>query len=240
MVFDVDDALWVVQRRFHGSDRIAARSQLIIAGNQFLADRYSTFAETVVIPTAVDVSKYRQGSRSGDRKIVGWVGTSSGFQYLSLIETAIGTVLRSRPNVDFVVMADRPPPLSLPSERVKFLQWTPDGEVEFLESMTVGLMPLRSGDWERGKCSYKMLSYMASGVPVVVSPVGMNIDVLAEGEVGFGADGPAEWVERMITLLDDEVLSARLGDTGRKLASELYSVEPIADRIARALRSLTT
>jgi glycosyltransferase involved in cell wall biosynthesis len=92
--------------------------------------------------------------------------------------------------------------------------------------------------WERGKCSYKMLSYMASGIPAVVSPVGMNADVLSEADVGIGAVRPSDWIEALISLLDDASLVQHLGKEGRALTERRYSVEVIAAEEAAALRTV--
>ena len=99
-------------------------------------------------------------------------------------------------------------------------------------------MPLVDGVWERGKCSYKMLSYMASGVPVVVSPVGMNADLLAEAQIGFSSQTDEEWVESLTALIDDDALARRMGTNGRVLAESTYSVDHIADRLGTLLRSV--
>lgn len=85
-----------------------------------------------------------------------------------------------------------------------------------------------------------MLAYMASGVPVVVSPVGMNSDVLAQSEVGFGASTSEEWVESLSALLADTDLASRFGAQGRRLAEERYSVERVSDGLAAAIRSVRT
>jgi glycosyltransferase involved in cell wall biosynthesis len=237
VVFDVDDAIWL---RRHGiaAHAIARRSRLVLAGNRFLAEHFSDFAPVCVVPTAVDVSFYGPNPVPADRLRIGWCGQSSGFPYLSLVEDSLRIVLENRPEVEFAVMADRPPSLSLPAGRVRFEPWSLAAEAAFLRSLAIGIMPLRDGVWERGKCSYKMLSYMASGIPAVVSPVGMNADVLSEADVGIGAVRPSDWIEALISLLDDASLVQHLGKEGRALTERRYSVEVIAAEEAAALRTV--
>jgi glycosyltransferase involved in cell wall biosynthesis len=104
--------------------------------------------------------------------------------------------------------------------------------------MSVGIMPLFNDDWGRGKCSYKMLQYMACGIPVVVSPVGMNAEVLGQGEVGFGANSAREWHEGLMQILDSRGLRRALGENGRRLAKSLYSIPVISGQIAACLRKV--
>jgi glycosyltransferase involved in cell wall biosynthesis len=104
--------------------------------------------------------------------------------------------------------------------------------------MTVGIMPLADSSWERGKCSLKMLLYMACEVPVVASPVGMNGDVLARGDVGIGATSEGAWVEALMRLLRDRGERERMGTVGRAVVRDHYSVERIAPRLAAHLRAI--
>ena len=95
--------------------------------------------------------------------------------------------------------------------------------------MAIGLMPLEDSDWARGKCSYKMLCYMAAGLPVVVSPVGMNREVLAQGEIGYGAATTEEWVVALSALIENRALRLRMGQAGRKVVEDEYSVSKLVE-----------
>jgi glycosyltransferase involved in cell wall biosynthesis len=113
-----------------------------------------------------------------------------------------------------------------------------EAEADFLASVTVGLMPLADGPWERGKCSFKMLQYMAAGRPCVVSPVGMNNELLAEAEIGRAAATLDEWSEALSSLLAERDAAERMGQDGRLLAAERYSVTALAPQLAALLRRL--
>jgi glycosyltransferase involved in cell wall biosynthesis len=104
--------------------------------------------------------------------------------------------------------------------------------------MDVGLMPLEDDAWTRGKCSFKMLQYMAAGLPAVVSPVGMNRDVLALGESGIPAAGVDDWIDALRVLAADPDRRARLGATGRAVALAHFDVPVVAAQIAAVFRSL--
>lgn len=236
LVFDVDDAIWLLRRGL-AAKFIARRSDAIIAGNSYIADYFEKYAPVTVIPTAVDLMYYQPAAQPEGRILIGWCGSSSGFRYLDIVSQALASLMDQRADFDFAVMSDRRPPLDLPAERVLFQEWSQGDEPRFLQSLSIGLMPLVDGPWERGKCSYKMLSYMASGLPVVVSPVGMNADLLQEAPVGYGPRSDREWGDALNRLLDDADLRNRLGRSGRALVEERYSTAHIAAALSDALRA---
>lgn len=234
-VFDVDDSIHL-QREGRAAKRIALQSDMIICGNRHLAAIYREWNDDVnVVPTAVDVSHYRLLKKEdGDStKSVCWVGTSSNHDYLRSISPALKAVLTRRSDAELVVVSDQDPGLThLLNNRVRFVPWTPLTERDELVRATVGIMPLMDSDWTRGKCSYKMLASMASGLPVVVSPVGMNIELLQQAEIGLSASTHDEWTEALLRLLDDPVLCERMGRNGRRLVERKYSIDPIASTLA--------
>lgn len=111
-------------------------------------------------------------------------------------------------------------------------------EAAFFRGLDVGLMPLPDDDWTRGKCSYKMLLYLSCGVPVVVSPVGMNAQVLAQADVGFGAETADAWAEALFALIDDAASRREAGRRGAALVAARYSVDALAPRLAGLLEDV--
>jgi glycosyltransferase involved in cell wall biosynthesis len=237
-VLDVDDAIWV-HRRGDFARRLAALSDHVICGNEFLAERFSSWNPNVsVLPTPVDAKRFcpATASQDGKRPVIGWLGLSSGFRFLYAIESALSELLKRRPEVVLNIVSDRPPAFSLiPPERVEFVPYSRDREVHDIQHMTIGIMPIENSELSRGKCSFKMLLYMACGIPVVVSPFGMNREVLGQAEVGLGASDSGQWVECLESLLDDESGRTRMGAEGRRVVLEKYSVDVLAGRLAETL-----
>lgn len=108
---------------------------------------------------------------------------------------------------------------------IKHIVWTEEGEVEAIRKMDVGIMPLPDDQWERGKCAYKLIQYMACSLPVVASPVGMNQEVVRHGENGFLARTDEEWIQPLKTLIQDAGLRKRMGEKGLELVRERFTVE---------------
>ena len=238
-ILDIDDAIWN-HPRGDFARRLASLCDHVICGNHFLAERFSAWNPNVsVLPTPVDANRFRPKSNCGrsSKLIVGWVGLSSGFKFLYGIENAFSKLLHLRPDVSLRIISDRPPSFSqIPAGRVQFIPYDREKEVSQIQDMTVGIMPIDDSEWSRGKCSFKMLLYMACGIPVVVSPFGMNAEVLALGNVGVGATGN-DWLEAVQSLLDDERLRFKMGQDGRRVVLEHYSVEVLAPKLAEILSS---
>jgi glycosyltransferase involved in cell wall biosynthesis len=241
-ILDVDDAVWAHPRGGFAR-RLASLCDHVICGNRFLAQQFSEWNPRVsILPTPVDVHRFhpRAPEKDPERMIIGWMGLYSNLVYLSQIESALAEVLRRHPRCIFRVVSSQPPKLpSLPAGQLEYIVWSPENEVRTMQEMTIGIMPLEDTVFARGKCSFKMLLYMACGLPVVVSPVGMNAEVLHKDNVGFSASNESEWVEHLDTLLRDPALRSRMGAAGRKVVSENYSVEVLAPKLAQTLRNIS-
>jgi glycosyltransferase involved in cell wall biosynthesis len=130
-------------------------------------------------------------------------------------------------------VADAPPPWKgLPNAQVEFVRWTETAEREAVRGMSVGLMPLADEPWAKGKCAAKMLVYAAAAIPSVVTPVGVNGDILAKAEVGLAARTTAEWLGALEALYSDRARVAAMGQAGEALVREEYSVAVNAGRLA--------
>lgn len=237
-VLDVDDAIWA-HRRGGFAEKVARMCDSVICGNSYLAERFGRWNRQIeVIATGVDTDRFLPVQQpQPDRPFtIGWSGSSGGLRYLSGVEAALARVLAELPDARLLVSSNHPPVLpQLDPARVEYLPWSPQNEVATFQRMDVGLMPLEDSVWARGKCSYKMLLYMACGKPVVVSPVGMNGEVLQQGEVGFGASTEDEWVEALLLLGRDRTLAQRQGSTGRTVVETHYALPVTGGQLARHL-----
>ena len=238
-VLDVDDAIFLGPRGSN-ADRIARSASLVICGNAYLADHFSAINSIVVVPTAVDTQRYKPilPSLKKQQQVIGWSGSSSGLKYLYSIESALILLFLKYPELIIKVICDKPPEFKkLPTNRVVFEKWTIAREILSLNEFSIGIMPLEDDLWCRGKCSFKMLTYMAIGIPVVVSPVGMNAEILAQAECGFGARNIDEWVDAISCLIADTTLAVSMGLKGRSLVESCYSKNIIGPNLTKILKS---
>jgi len=241
-ILDVDDAIFL-HRGGSFARRLAQLADRVICGNAYLAERFSAWNRQVtVIATAVDAQRYipiAKGTERDDSIVIGWIGTSANLKYLYVLESAIAQVMRSVPGARLRIVCDKSPAFhNLAPDRVEFIRWREEIEVASIQGMDIGIMPLEDTQWARGKCSFKMLQYMSCGLPVVVSPVGMNVEVLAMGNVGIGAATLDQWVDALLALLDNAQLRASMGTAGRCVVETFFSVDVLAPRLADVLKGV--
>ena len=207
-----------------------------------MANRLSEYANDVrIVPTAVDIEHYLPKSKplNGNNFVVGWIGTWGNLKYLDMIEEALGYFLKQKKDAELLIISDRSPRLSkVNTSQVRYIPWSVQNEVKNIQEMNVGLMPLSDDEWTRGKCSLKMLQYMACGVPVIVSPVGMNKDVLSIDEVGLPAATKTEWFDALKFYYSEREDARRLGKNGRAVVEKYYSRQVISKKLASIFREL--
>jgi glycosyltransferase involved in cell wall biosynthesis len=246
ILLDVDDAVWLMPpwgKRALAS--LARRSEMVVAGNHFLADWLSRYSRNVrIVPTAVDAERYvpaQAGRKSEDKFVIGWSGSRSNLCNLESLGPVLSSFLGDRRDAHLLIMADRPPHFSgLLARRMTFLPWTQETEVNCLQQMDVGLMPLPDTEWNRGKCAFKMLQYMACGLPVIVSPVGMNREVLGLGELGMAAASRDDWMDALLLLYRELDRGHRMGRNGRNIVLRYFDRKIITPKIADIIRGLVS
>jgi glycosyltransferase involved in cell wall biosynthesis len=244
-VFDVDDAIWLPYRSNLGLDfsaEIVKHCAGVIAGNGYLAEHYSNLGAKVwLVPTSIDTDIWKPApARNGGKWTIGWTGSWANLKFLDVIEEPLADFLAGHSDCRLLVVCDRPPSFKkLPPDSWQFVPWSMENEVSLVQQMDVGLMPLENSEWAQGKCGFKMLSYMAVGLPVIVSPVGVNAEILARGELGFAARSPGDWHEALEHLYGARQAGAEMGATGRRVVEEHYSVRTNIVKLADIFREVS-
>ena len=247
LVFDFDDAVFTPYvspangywsyLKFPGKTAALCRlARHVMAGNEYLARYARRHNDRVsIVPTTIDTDSYHPELRrsSGRLATIGWTGSHSTAQHLRTIVPALEELARRRPFRLVTVGIDR---IEIPGVSVESRPWRAESEVQDLTDVDVGIMPLPDDDWSRGKCGLKALQFMALGIPAVVSPVGVNSEIVREGENGLLADGVSEWVEKLALLIDEPDRRRRLGETARRTVEERYSARAVAPRVAEIFR----
>ncbi len=246
-VVDFDDA-WFLRYSAHqdfllrailGSklDGLVRRSRLAIVGNEFLDGwaRAAGARRSLVLPTAVSLDDYRPNRRQADGPLrIGWIGTpTSATDYLGPLLPVLAEAIVSGWAMLTVIGARSP---QLEAIGADLVPWSEEEEVSHLNRFDVGIMPLTEDMWSLGKCAYKLIQYMAVGLPVVASPVGMNRRVVQHGVNGFLATTAEEWLDALRRLAEDPELRRRMGDAGRQMVEGDYSLSVLEPRLADALR----
>ncbi len=218
-------------------DSVMRRAALVVAGNSYIADRARAAGarRVEVLETVVDLDRYRvpEEKRRGVFTI-GWIGIPFTARYLFDIEEALAEVCaEGRARVVLVGSGG----MAFKGFSPEVREWSEATEAYDIGSFDVGIMPLPDEEWERGKCGYKLIQYMACGKPVVASPVGVNSEIVTDGQNGFLAKTCSDWVRWLGCLRDDETMRERLGRCGRRLVEERYCTRVAAPRLLELLVS---
>lgn len=233
VVLDVDDAIWINAEKKIGS--MAKNVSYILAGNSYIANWLSKYNQSIfIVPTAIDTSKFVPHSaiHTDERFIIGWTGSGDGLKYIYDIEDQLYAFLRNHKLSFIKIICDRKPVFrKIPEDKIIYVPWSPNIEHTELQDLSVGIMPLTDNEWSRGKCSFKMLQYMSTQIPVIVSDVGMNSEVLVKSEIGFGIKKLNEWGKALEILWWDKGLGRKMGENGRALVEKEYSVNVIAKKL---------
>ncbi len=248
MVFDFDDAVFVAYKspsngylsylKFPGKTAtICHLSTHVMAGNQYLAD-YALIVNprVTIIPTTIDTEKYLPVQRESEPETltIGWSGSFSTVQHLDTIREVLQELSKTE-KFKLRVIGTRE--YDLPGVETEAIQWRSDSEIEDLQKIDIGLMPLPDEDWSRGKCGLKALQYMALGIPTICSPVGVNSTIIQNGENGFLAGSRDEWIEKLKLLLHSPELRQKIGIAGRTTVEKGYSAISQAPRVLEVFRA---
>lgn len=249
-VFDFDDAIWLADvssenRRFaflkdgRKTEALISISDEVIAGNEYLADYARDYNERVtVIPTTIDTAYHRPMPqlRKGKPVCIGWTGSLTTLQYFQNIVPLLERIkIRYGTGVRFKVIGEsgyRNATLDLEST-----PWNLQSEIEDLNDIDIGIMPLPDNEWTKGKCGFKGLQYMGCGIPAVMSPVGVNNRIIEQGVNGYLAYDEDDWFTILCRLVESEDLRHRIGEAGRATVEKRYSVDSQKMRYLEVLSS---
>jgi len=250
-ILDFDDAIWLFDvsdgnrkfgwlKRPEKTNEIIALSSLTIAGNAYLAGYAQRFGSHVIsIPTTIDTERYVPMPEllQEDTVCIGWTGSSTTLKHFSLAIPVLKRLMLKYPGkLKIRLISDQP--YQSDELDIEFCKWKADTETQDLAQCDIGIMPLPDDDWSRGKCGFKGLQYMALAIPAVMSPVGVNTEIIQDGVNGFLADSEEEWVEKLSMLIESEDLRKQLGRAGRNTVEERYSVHSNKQHWLHAFQSV--
>jgi glycosyltransferase involved in cell wall biosynthesis len=251
LLFDFDDAVFLrdsysakglhSRRRLKRFAHTVAYADAVIAGNAFLqeqAARWNNRRRIHVIPTCVDPGRYPAAAhrRAGDGVELVWIGSSSTIKGLKTIRPLLEYVGGAWPGLRLKLICDRF--FKLGQVPIILCRWSESTEAEELARADIGLSWVPNDPWSRGKCGLKVLQYMASGLPVIANPVGVQAEMVRHGETGYLARTPDEWSAAIGRLMHDPSLRRRMGEAGRRRVENEFSVTACAPQWLKALDSL--
>ena len=238
VVFDFDDAIWLqnvsdANKKFawlknpEKTSEIIALSDMVFAGNQFLANYALQNNNNVkIVPTTIDTEEYFpiQIEKKDEKVCIGWSGSITTIQHFNFSLPILKKIKEKYGDkVEFKVIGDA----SYRNEELNIvgIGWNKKDEIRELSKFDIGIMPLPDDIWASGKCGLKGLQYMALEIPTIMSPVGVNTEIISDGVNGYLCESQEEWVEKLSKLIDSKDLRKQMGDAARKTVIDRYSVE---------------
>ena len=248
VIYDFDDAFFhpyddhsspLVRRALGGKLKPLIRGAAVVcAGNYYLkdyADRAG--AKAIILPTVVDIERYVPAVTGTHRPLtIGWIGSPSTWRFVRPLLPLLASLCRTR-GVAFSAVGAGAAAEADRFDGMTFIPWSEASEIASVQAMDIGIMPLPDEPWARGKSGYKLVQYMACGLPVVASPVGVNATIVEKGVTGMLAGSTSEWKAALERLLGDAELRRSVGEKGRDRAVEAYSLQAHAPRLVKIMQA---
>ena len=244
VVYDFDDAIFIGM----GEDEVAGMVRLadaVVVSTPALVPfvrkhRAPEAAPAVVLPTPVETDRITPAASTPETFTVGWIGSSWTTKYLAPLAPVLVELAKTHRFAVRLVGADSKALPPMPGVDVAVVPWRFETEADELRRMTVGVMPLPDDAWAAGKGAYKIYQYFAAGLPAVASPVGLNAEVVRDGENGLLAAAPEAWTSALVRMMGDSALVHRLGAQGRADAEARYDRRVVGAQLLGVLAALET
>ncbi|OED89073.1 glycosyltransferase family 4 protein [Vibrio breoganii] len=251
LVYDYDDAVYVnysnlalsclFKKKF---ESIAKSSDIIFCGNPNIKGFFDAIGadETIILPTVIDIGKYdkfykNKKTEAQESITIGWIGTPNTQKYLVLVDDAISKLQVKYPNKINFTLIGASKSLNLKS-KVDLVNWSDETEAECISLFDIGIMPLPDSEFERGKSGYKIIQYMALGIPVLASPVGVNTVLVNNEENGYLCETEFDWIKNLDRLISDINHRNELGENGRKQIKSVYTYDANYQIICESFETL--
>jgi glycosyltransferase involved in cell wall biosynthesis len=248
IVYDFDDSVMYRNSKYVSNEsktrvkmfkNMVNASDHVIAGNEFLQRKTTPYMQDVtIIPSPIDIYFYPQKkySEKNNNITLGWIGAHGSIHYLEKMKPIFETLGKKNDNLRLKIVCDTF--FDCDNMVVEKKQWTAKDEVADIQSFDIGLMPLMDDPWSHGKCGLKILQCLATGVPVVCSPAGINREIVEDGVHGFWANTEEEWIEKLEILINDHGLRRKMGIAGRERVIERYSLKANAPMMMKIFEQL--
>jgi len=236
IIFDFDDAIYLNASRIENYVRLA---DIVTVGNETLAEwARKRNARTNIIPTVIDVRQYPPKNSyecTGERLTIGWIGSPSTVSYLEILRSVVKELADIYP-IEFRVIGGEIS--EIPGVKIRIIRWSEKSEVREISQFDVGVAPMPNNEYTHGKCGLKVLQYMAAGIPVIASPVGVHLNIIQHGTNGFLADTDDEWLNYLLLFAENVDLRETMGQQARRTVEERFSLDLMSKQVAVLLKSL--
>ncbi len=252
MIFDFDDAIWLNDtsaanaklkwlKKPEKTNKIVQYANVTIVGNKYLKEYALKYSNSVeIIPTCINTDIFKNGKKEvSDTVVIGWTGSLTTLKHLKQAEPVLRELKNKYANkISFLVIGDIFEPFD--TVEAEFVKWNKETEIDDLSKIDIGIMPLPNDEWSMGKCGFKGLQYMSLGKPAVMSPIGVNTEIIEHKVNGFLASTNSEWIEYLSELIESAELRKTIGAKGKETVIEKFSVASQKQLFLEIIEKLTS
>ncbi len=251
IVFDFDDSIWIQDisdgnknlswmKRAGKTDEIIQLADLVIVGNNYLAEHAQQFNDSVaIIPTTINTNYHKPTEKEKKHSVcIGWTGSETTIRHFKLIIPVLKRLKEKYgDSVSFIQISNIP--YECPEIGLETIVWNAQDEIKQLQKIDIGIMPLPNDAWSKGKCGFKGLQYMALEIPTIMSPVGVNNEIIQDKENGFFATTDDQWFSVLCELIENPEIRESIGKKGRQTVINRYSIDSQKDKYLSLFDNLT-
>lgn len=202
-------------------DNLVKNASFVTVGNKWYYNEFDP-KKIIYLPTVVDINKYKEKINYKTKEItIVWIGSKSTVKYLNIIESIL-IELSKKYLIKLKIIGGE---INFKNIKIECIKWSEENESKEIRNSDIGIMPLENTYWEKGKCGFKLIQYMACGLPVVASPAPANNEIISHEKDGYIANNEYEWYEYLEKLILDKELRRKLGNVGRKKIKKKYSYQ---------------
>lgn len=240
LVYDFDDAIYLGKGQAPTANMIKNTEGVIVSNHELKQFCARLGKDAVVVSSPIDLKRVTAKEPAlvdpSNTFTIGWIGSPWTETYLNEIAEALRVVFKGKPYKLLLIGASET--FRIEGVEVEKVAWSYQHEIDLLHRMDIGIMPLPNDEWSRGKGGYKLYQYMATGLPVIASPVGINASIVDHGKNGFLARTNEEWIKYLTMLRNDPVLRNEMGKAGRKKAAVEYSYDACFKKLNQVLKAV--
>lgn len=201
----------------------------VITGSPYLTEYALKFNKNVFeIPTSIDFSRYENAAKSSNvanKFIIGWIGSkTTSINLIPLIPVFKELSLKSIHYELRFIGFDTELENKFKGLPIRFIKWSKSIEIKEIANFSLGIMPLDDNDFNRGKCAFKLIQYMASGVPTISTPFESNKKV-DRGNGNLFASTNDEWLNCFERAYRNPEAFKSVGFKNRLTVKEFYSIQ---------------
>lgn len=251
IIFDFDDAIWKLDtsdsnkslewlKNPNKFSKIISLSNSVISGNNYLSNYAKKYNyNTTTIPSTIDISYHKpiKNRKKKEKICIGWTGSKTTIKHFNMLLPVLEKVKNKYSSqIYFKLIGDE----HYKSKEIELqgTKWYLPSEIDDLQEIDIGIMPLPDDEWANGKCGFKGLQYMALEIPTIMSPIGVNTEIIEHTKNGFLADSNEDWIKYLSLLIEQKELRTCIGKEGRQTVINRYSVKSQKENYLSALNEL--